>query len=98
MESSELLNWASLGSYAGSVMFTTLATQFIKDVGFLKRIPTRLISYVIATVILLLAYFFTATTYNATNIVLCFVNAVIVALAANGAFEMMVKSEDKKSQ
>ena len=51
------------------------------------KIPTRIIAYLIALVIMILAtYFTTGLTWN--NAILAAVNAVIVALAAMGSYEI----------
>ena len=82
----DFFTWAILATYAGATLATTLVTQLLKGIGFIDRIPTRIFSYVIALIILLVATFFTgALTWNTA--VLCAVNAVVVSLAANGAFD-----------
>ena len=83
----EFLTWASLGTYAGAVMFTAMVTQLFKGVGFISRIPTRLFSYIVAVVVLVLATLFAADTPAVQDFVLCFINGAIVSLAANGAFD-----------
>ena len=82
----DFFTWAILATYAGATLATTLVTQLLKGIGFIDRIPTRIFSYVIALIILLVATFFTgALTWDAAA--LCVVNAVVVSLAANGAFD-----------
>ncbi len=82
----EFFTWAILATYAGATLATTLVTQLLKGIGFIDRIPTRIFSYVVALIILLAATFFTgALTWNTAA--LCVVNAVVVSLAANGAFD-----------
>ena len=82
----EFFTWAILATYAGATLATTLVTQLLKGIGFIDRIPTRIFSYVIALIILLVATFFTgALTWDTAA--LCVVNAVVVSLAANGAFD-----------
>jgi len=82
----DFFTWTILATYAGATLATTLVTQLLKGIGFIDRIPTRIFSYVVALIILLAATFFTgALTWDAA--VLCVVNAVVVSLAANGAFD-----------
>ena len=82
----DFFTWAILATYAGATLATTLVTQLLKGIGFIDRIPTRIFSYIVALIILLMATFFTgALTWDAAA--LCVVNAVVVSLAANGAFE-----------
>ena len=89
----EFFTWTTLMTYAGATLATTLVTQLLKGIGFIDRIPTRIFSYVVALIILLASTFFTgAMTWNAAA--LCVVNAVVVSLAANGAFDA-VSTKDK---
>ena len=88
----EFFTWSTLMTYAGATLATTLVTQLLKGIGFIDRIPTRIFSYVVALIILLAATFFTgALTWNAAA--LCVVNAVVVSLAANGAFDAVAKDK-----
>lgn len=82
----EFFTWAALGTYAGAVLFVTLVTQLIKGIGFIDRLPTRAVSYAVALLVLLAANAVTGGLTWATA-GLCFVNAVVVSLAANGAFD-----------
>lgn len=82
----EFFTWAMLGTYAGAVLATTLITQLIKE--WLKSVPTRIVSYVIALVVLLAAAAFNNALTLADG-ALCLFNAVIVSLAANGGFEAL---------
>ena len=88
----EFFTWTTLMTYAGATLATTLVTQLLKGICFIDRIPTRIFSYVVALIILLAATFFTsAMTWNAAA--LCVVNAVVVSLAANGAFDAVAKDK-----
>ena len=73
-------------TYSGATLATTLITQFLKSVRWLDRIPTRAVSYIIALAIMVFAEFARGgVTWQ--EILLTAVNAVVVALAANGAFD-----------
>ena len=82
----EFFTWAMLGTYAGAVLGTTLITQLFKGVGFIAKIPTRIFSYAVALIVLLLGSYFTGNLTLADG-ALCLVNAVIVSLAANGGLD-----------
>lgn len=84
---SEFLTWATLGTYAGAVLFTTLVTQMLKGISFIDKIPTRLFSYGVALIVLVLATVFSGESAGVADYALCFVNAVIVGLAANGGYD-----------
>ena len=84
----EFFTWTTLATYAGATAAVGLITQLIKGLGFIDKIPTRITSYAIALVVLLAATFFTGgLTLEAGA--LCVINAVVVSLAANGAYDAL---------
>ena len=86
----EFFTWNTLLTYTGATLITTLVTQLLKGVGFIDKLPTRVFSYIVALVVMLLAHIFTGSMTWA-NAGLCVVNAVVVSLAANGAFDMTLQ-------
>lgn len=83
---SEFVNWASIGTYTVCITTTMLITQFLKRAPLLAKMDTQLISYIIALALLIASAYFTGgldVQYGA----LCAVNAVVVALASNGAYD-----------
>lgn len=90
----EFFSWATLGTYAGAVLATTLITQLIKGIGFIDRIPTRIVAYVIALIVLLVTNA-VAGTLDLATAGLSVVNAVIVALAANGGYDALTGKRTK---
>ena len=72
----------------------TLITQLIKGIGWIDRIPTRITSYVVALVVLLAASAVAGELTWATA-GLNVINAVVVALAANGAFDGVTSLKSK---
>lgn len=90
----EFFTWAVLLTYAGATLATSLITQLIKGLGFIDKIPTRITSYAIALVVLVAATFFTGgLTLEAGA--LCVINAVVVSLASNGAFDAVTAKKSK---
>ena len=79
----EYFTWTHLETYAGAILAVSLITQFIKGIGFIDKIPTRITAYVVALIVMLGALFFT-TKLTLANAGLTIIHAVIVALAANG--------------
>ncbi len=91
--------WEALATLAGAVAATTLITQLFKGVGFIDKLPTRVFAYIVALIVLLAATAFTGgLTWNSGG--LCVINAVVVALASNGAYDAVVTTKtsanDKK--
>ena len=83
---SEFFTWPMLGTYAGAVLATTLITQLLKGIPLFDKLPTRLFSYFVAILVLLLAAAFTCG-LNWERAGLALINGAVVALAANGAFD-----------
>ena len=89
----DFFTWGLLSSYSGAILAVTLVTQFVKGVGFIDRIPTRFVSWVIAVIVLILAQLFTAQLTVSTGI-LTLLNAVVVSLAANGTYDAINYRKD----
>ena len=88
--------WAQLATIAGATLATVLIVQLLKlPLDKIWKIPTRIVVYFIALVILLLATFFTDGLTVQTGL-LTAVNAVIVALAAMGAYEITFRKIEHK--
>ena len=78
--------WGDLVTYGGAVMAVLIITEFTKDLPGIRRLPTRLWAYLVALVILLAAAIFTGDSLRAEDVLLCFINGVIVAMAAVGSY------------
>ena len=88
--------WQQLATIAGATLATLLIVQLLKlPIDRVWKIPTRIVVYVISLIILLLAQAFTTGLTLNTGL-LTAVNAVIVALAAMGAYEVTFRKMDMK--
>ena len=87
-----------LATIAGATLATLLIVQLLKlPIDKIWKIPTRIVVYVIALIILLLATWFTVGLTVQTGL-LTAVNAVIVALAAMGAYELTFRKVDENKK
>jgi hypothetical protein len=86
----DFFTWTMLATYAGATLGTTLLTQLLKSI----PIPTRLLAYIVALVLLLVANFFTGG-LTVESGVLCLINAGVVTLASNGAFDAVSTLKNK---
>lgn len=93
----EYFTWELLGSYTGAILAVALITQFVKNLGFIKRIPTRVTSYVVALVIMILALIFTGN-FTWGGAVLTIINAVVVSLASNGTRDALALERKKETE
>ena len=84
----EPFTWETLGTIAGATLATLLIVQLLKlPLDKVWKIPTRFVAYFIALIISLLAMVFTTGLTLQTGL-LAAINAVIIALAAMGAYEI----------
>ena len=78
--------WQTLLTYSGATLATTLITQFLKGLKPFSLLPTRALSYFIALTIMVSATLATVGVYW-NDLLIAVINAVVVALASNGAFD-----------
>ena len=91
---SDPFSWEYLGTITGATMGTLLIVQLLKlPLDRVWKIPTRIVAYVIALILLLLATGFTmGLDWNSG--LLTAINAAIVALAAMGTYEVTFAKAD----
>lgn len=82
----EFTTWTYLATYGGVLAAVLAITQATKGLGFVKKIPTCIWSYILALIILYPATYFTGQ-LTLDNAALILVNGVFVSLAANGGFD-----------
>ena len=89
----DFYTWGMLGTYAGCLAATMIITQFLKPI-WPQKIATQFLSYIIAVVILILANLFIGSlTWETAGISV--LNAVVIALAANGGYNDIVEMRNK---
>lgn len=88
-------SWLYLATVAGATAATLLIVQFLKvPLDKVWRIPTRLLVYIIALVIMLVAQYFVGG-LTVEKAALAVVNAFVVALAAYGSYELTFSKIDR---
>lgn len=92
-------SWEQLATIAGATLATLLIVELLKlPFDRVWKIPTRIIVYVIALIVLILATYFTQGLTPNTAL-LTAINAIIVALSAMGAYELTFhKLEEKRAK
>lgn len=92
----EPFTWAQLATIAGATAAVLLIVQLLKlPLDKVWKIPTRIVVYIISLILLLLANLFTDG-ITLQGGILTAINAVIVALAAMGAYEVTFRKLDEK--
>lgn len=87
--------WADLATYAGATVAVLIMVQFTKDLPGIVKIPTRIWAYILSVIVLVLATVFTVDAVTPSVILLCLVNAVIVAMAAVGSYHTVADIREK---
>lgn len=94
----EPFTWEYLATIAGATVATLLIVQLLKlPLDHIWKIPTRIVAYIFALIILEVATYFTVG-IDLNKGILAAVNAVIVALAAMGGYEMTFRKADAAKQ
>ena len=92
------VTWEQLATIGGAAMATMLIVQLLKlPLDKVWKIPTRIIVFLIAFIVLILATYFTEG-LTADTALLTIINAVIVALTAMGGYELTFAKLEKKNQ
>lgn len=86
MNPESFFTWADLASYAGATLAVLVIVQFTKELPVINKIHTRLWAYILSAVILILGTIFTVSPIGPQDILLCLINAVLVAMAAIGGY------------
>lgn len=89
-------SWEQLATIAGAALATMLIVQLLKlPLDRVWKVPTRIIVFLIAAVVMLLATYFTqGLTWNTALLTL--MNAVVAALTAMGGYELTFAKADAK--
>lgn len=91
-------DWTQLATIAGATLATLLIVQLLKlPLDKVWKIPTRIVVYVIALIIMTAAAYFNGE-LTGERFGLAAVNAVIVALAAMGTYELTFAKLDAKKK
>lgn len=90
-------DWSYLATFAGCLLAVGIFTELFKNIGFIKKIPTQIFSWVLALIVLVLAQAFT-TGITAESAILAVVNSAVVSLAANGSYEALNRLTGKKTE
>ncbi|MBP3649102.1 MAG: hypothetical protein J6K73_04910 [Clostridia bacterium] len=91
----EPFTWVHLATVGGAAAFTLLVVQFIKaPLDRVWKLPTRLVVYVIALTVMLVATAFTSG-LDIETVLLSFCNALLAALSAYGMYELTFAKADK---
>lgn len=92
----EMFTWEYLATAAGASTAVTVVTQFLKGFPIIKKIPAQFLSYIVSLSVMLLAGFFTETLTPSSAAIMP-LNAIVIMLAANGAYNIITKKSNNFS-
>ena len=91
MDFNSFLSWDILATFAGVAACTGLLTQMLKSVT--AKLPTQWLSYIIAVVLLVVTTAATGGWMQPWTVwALVPLNAALVSLASNGAYQALVRA------
>lgn len=85
------VTWKFIASYMGTVIITMLTVQFLKELPFIKRIPTRYFTFIIAF-LNIIATNIATNSFLIPNLYLMFINAIITTFTATGGYDFAIKT------
>lgn len=90
----EFFSWSTIATFAGCVAATGVIVQFVKNIPFVAKFNSQLVSYVIALILLFASYGFTGQLNTSIACILPF-DAIAVCMASNGAYDVIKTSTIK---
>lgn len=88
MEFNDFLSVDYVASYLGSIVVIMLVTQFVKELPWIVKLPTRYLVFLIALGHLLV---FVRPAYTVEAIALTLINALLLTLTATGGYDFAIK-------
>lgn len=88
------LTWKVLLTFSGLVGAVYMVVEFTKEIKFIKKISTKYWSFFIAAFLIMMTNVVTGT-FNYKDIVLYFLNAIVISLSSNGLNDF---NKDKKEE
>jgi hypothetical protein len=86
-----------LSTFGGMVTVVVLITEFTKDLigRYTKGLPTKYIVF-LYSLLTILSYQIMSNTFNFSQLFLTFVNAIVLTMTAQGAYEWTFKPIEQK--
>lgn len=90
----ELMTWANLGTLAGAMAAVLVIVQYVKPL--IPKLDTRVLALIVSVIILEAATAISGGTVQDYG--LAILNAILVASAAMGAYQVTFKAVDDKKK
>ena len=99
-DGASFFTWESIGTFTGAVALVVFVVQLLKlPLDRVWKIPTQYVVYVISLAVLLLSRAFAPDGLDAQSVLLCVLNAAVVALSAMSAYDVAIgRVEEQKNR
>lgn len=94
MELNNFINWDYIATFGGTVLLVSMVIQFVKELPFIKKIPTRYLVYIVALIFIVLTKLIFGE-FILKDIFVYLINALIVTFTATGAHDFTSKNVNK---
>lgn len=91
------LTWDVLTTYTSFVSIVFMVVEFIKELKFIKKVPTKYLSFFIAFVLLLITNL-VMSTFKFEDIIIYLLTAISISLGSNGLSNFNKKKEVDKNE
>lgn len=91
------LTWDVLTTYTSFVSIVFMVIEFIKELKFIKKVPTKYLSFFIAFVLLLITNL-VMSTFKFEDIIIYLLTAISISLGSNGLSNFNKKKEVDKNE
>lgn len=85
------VTWDFISGYVGTVIVTMLIVQFLKEFPFIKKMPTRYFTFIIAFLNIVATNIATKS-FSISNLYLMIINAILITFTSTGTFDFTFNS------
>ena len=86
------ITWSMLFEWATFVSIVLMLTQFTKDIKFIKKIPTKYWSFLIAFILMVISNL-EANSFRLLDIVLYIISSALASMNANGIYDFSINKK-----
>lgn len=89
------LTWSYVSTFVGLIFTTSMIVEFIKEIKFIKNIPTKYLTCIIAF-ILILACDLALGSFKLVNVPLVILNSILITYTATGNHDFNKKLKNNE--
>jgi hypothetical protein len=89
------MNWEYISTFTGIVFCTQMVVEYLKEIKYIKSIPTKYFTSIVAFILLLGANIFTGV-FEISNIPLLLLNSILITFTATGGKDFSYRKVTSK--